>query len=74
MAYLELIGRMAQEKITLEMLATLLGIHRNSASRKVNGKSSFSIAEATLIRDTYFPGEPLETLFAKCEEVAECQN
>lgn len=68
MAYAILIGKLAENDISNEMLATLLEIHRNTVTNKLRGKSSFTIGEATLIRDTYFPGEKLEYLFKKKEE------
>ena len=65
MPYRVLIGKMAQEGVTIEMLADLLNIHRNSASNKIKGKSTFSIGQARVVRDTYFPNETLEHLFER---------
>ena len=68
MAYIVLIGKMAQDGIEIKMLAELLKIHRNSASKKIKGESSFTIGEAILVRDTFFPDETLENLFRKDKE------
>lgn len=65
MAYVILIEKMASNDVTIEMIAALLEIHRNSASNKIKGKSAFTIGQATKIRDTYFPKETLEHLFEK---------
>lgn len=56
---------MAAEKVTIDDIAEALTIHRNSASNKVNGKYSFTIEEAFLIRDVFFPKMTLEYLFTK---------
>ena len=62
--YLILRGEMAKRKVTIENIATLLGIHRNSVANKLDGKSSFSIEQAVLIQKTYFPDLELKYLFA----------
>lgn len=65
MAYLNLRVELYKNQITLEEVASLLGIHRNTVSNKINGDSSFSIEEATTLRNAYFKGMPIEYLFAK---------
>lgn len=55
---------MAKRKISIENIASLLGIHRNSVANKLNGESSFSIEQAVLIQETYFSDLPLRYLFA----------
>lgn len=67
--YLILRGEMAKRKVTIENIATLLGIHRNSVANKLDGKSSFSIEQAVLIQKTYFPDLELKYLFATEEQV-----
>lgn len=64
MKYMVLIGEMAKNNVSIEMLSSALNIHRNTASNKLNG-GSFSIEEAEVIRDTFFPGMELEYLFKK---------
>lgn len=54
-----------QKNITIEMLATLLGIHRNTASSKVNGTTEFTVQEALTIKDSFFPEYELSYLFQK---------
>lgn len=49
-----LIGEMAKRNVTMNDLAVLLGMHRNSIANKVYGKTSFSLDEAFAIFDQYF--------------------
>ncbi|MGN0352431.1 MAG: transcriptional regulator [Roseburia sp.] len=65
MPYLTLKGEMAKKDITIEAVSQLLCIHRNSVANKLKGESSFSIEEATQIRDAFFPKMELEKLFQK---------
>lgn len=55
-------------KISVEDIATLLNIHRNTASTKVNGKKPFSIYEAFLIKEKLFPDAELKYLFDNANE------
>lgn len=63
MPYLNLKGEMAKRNVTNESIAILLGIHRNSVYNKINGESRFSIDEAIIIRNTFFPDSDIDTLF-----------
>lgn len=58
-------GEMAKRKVSIEDLAELLGIHRNSVSNKLNGNSSFTIDESVKIQEKYFPDLELKYLFSK---------
>lgn len=63
--YKNLIAAMAVEKITQEMMATLLGVHRNTIANRLNGEGNFSINEAFKIKSQFFPNYEIEKLFAK---------
>lgn len=63
MAYGNLKAEMGRRDITIEAIAKALHIHRNSASNKVNGPSSFSIEEAMIVKDTFFSDLDYEYLF-----------
>lgn len=63
LAYLNLKGEMAKRNISLEAIAQLLDIHRNSAANKVNGRTRFTVDEALLIRDTFFSDLSTDYLF-----------
>lgn len=58
-------GEMAKKGISIEELAKLLGIHRNSVANKLNGDTSFTIDEAFKIHEVYFPQLSLDFLFQK---------
>ncbi len=70
MGYLTLVGEMAKRNITNESIANLLGIHRNSVYNKLRGITSFSVEEAVVIRDEFFPGSDIDELFEKEEKKA----
>ncbi len=65
MQCLNLKGEMAKRNIKVEDIANALNIHRNSASNKINGDTSFSIEEAVKVKETYFPDLSLKYLFEK---------
>ena len=65
--YPELVGEMAKRKVTNGAVAKLLRLHPNSIYYKFN-EGSFSVEEATLIRDTFFPDMSIEKLFHSEEE------
>lgn len=61
--YLNLKTEMDRNKISIEKVAEILNIHRNSASNKINGESKFTIEEAFNLRETLFPYADLQYLF-----------
>lgn len=63
MPYLNLKGEMAKKNITIEDIAKLLNMHRNSISKKINGPSSFSIEEAFAVKKKFFPDCDMKELF-----------
>lgn len=67
MPYSNLKAEMGRYDITIESIASRLGIHRNSVSYKLNKGGSFSIEEADTIQKTFFPEVPLTVLFQKDE-------
>ena len=68
MGYLNLRGEMAKRNVSIENIAELLGIHRNSVANKVSGKSRFSVDEAFSIQKTFFPDMEVQNLFATAEQ------
>lgn len=48
-------------------IAELLGIREVTVSKKMNGKSTFGIDEAFLIKKTFFPNLSLDYLFSDTE-------
>lgn len=65
MAYLNLKAEMARYNITIDSIAKLISVHRNSVANKIKGKGSFSIEQASKIQNTYFPNLDLIVLFKK---------
>lgn len=68
MSCLNLRLEMVKDKITIEDLSNLLGIHRNSVANKLNGNSSFSIEESMKIQESFFPNKDLKYLFRREEK------
>lgn len=63
MPYINLKEKMASRNVKIEDIASLLEIHRNSVSNKINGPSSFSIDESIKVRNAFFPDMDLDYLF-----------
>lgn len=68
MRYRNLKAEMGRNDITIEVMAKQLGIHRNSVANKLRGPSAFSIEEAMMIKNTYFPTLEYSYLFATEED------
>lgn len=65
---------MQSKGISLEAMAALLHLHRNSVANKVNGESAFYVDEAFALQKNMFPEYTLEYLFAQqAREPAERQ-
>lgn len=67
--YLNLKNEMDRNFIPIEKVAEVLGIHRNSASNKINGDSKFSVDEAFRLRDMLFPYADVQYLFKKINTI-----
>lgn len=65
MPCINLRGEMAKRKISIEMISELIGVHRNSVANKLNGDSAFSIEQAMLIQENFFPDLELKYLFGR---------
>ncbi len=46
---------MAMKGISIETLAKILGVHRNTVQNKLDGESEFTIGQAQIIIDTILP-------------------
>lgn len=49
--------------ITIEAVANMLGLHRNTLANKLNGESSFTIEEAFKIKQQLLPEYDIDYLF-----------
>lgn len=56
---------MAAKGISLDAVATLLGIHRNTVSNKLDGESEFTYGQAELIQEVMFPEYNARYLFKR---------
>lgn len=54
---------MQNKKITIEAIASLLQIHRNSASKKINGETLFTVDEALILQNNMFSEYTFTYLF-----------
>lgn len=54
---------MGDKRITIEAIASVLNIHRNSASSKVNKEVQFTIREAFQLKRNLFPEYDMDYLF-----------
>ena len=59
-----LVGEMAKRGVSINDLATLLGLHRNSVANKLYGRSPFTLDEALAIFDKFFSDCNFRVLFA----------
>lgn len=62
--YPNLRAEMSRIGIKQADIAELLGIREVTVSKKMNGKSTFDIDEAFLIKKTFFPNLSLDYLFS----------
>lgn len=64
-------AEMARSKITQLQMAEMLGVTPTTLSFKLNGKSSLSLKECVLIKQSMFPDKTLDYLFATDNEPRE---
>ncbi len=53
--YRNLKAAMAAKGITIDTVANLLGVHRNTVSSKLDGESEFTFGQAEQIQNAIFP-------------------
>ncbi len=63
--YENLKAQMAVKGITIDALARLLSVHRDTIANKLNGESEFSYGQAELIQETLFPEFNIRYLFRR---------
>ena len=56
---------MAMKGITIDAIASLLGIHRNTVANKLDGESEFTYGQAELIQECMFPEYNARFLFRR---------
>ena len=63
--YENLKALLAAKGITIEQLAKLLGVHRDTVTNKLNGESEFSYGQAELIQEMLFPEYNIRYIFRR---------
>lgn len=64
-AYPNFVGEIAKRGIKKTDVAQAANMCTKTLREKIVGKSEFSLGEATIIRDTFFPDQTLEYLFER---------
>lgn len=75
--YQNLRSAMAGKGITIDQMADLLHVHRNTISNKLDGESEFTFGQANKIADCLFPEYRPSFLFRRFEKRQErktCDN
>lgn len=62
--YLKLKVLMKEKKLTIEKIAKVLNIHRNTLRNKLDGKQAFTIKEIQLVRDSFFKDKTIDELIS----------
>lgn len=74
---IELLGikqAMQNKGISIETIARFLGLHQNSVSNKVNGKTAFSVDEALDLQTGLFPEYTMSYLFTSKKDADQGGN
>lgn len=62
---------MQAKNVSIDAVAALLGVHRNTVSNKLEGSTSFYIEECYLLKKALFPEYDLAYLFADTDAGAD---
>ena len=65
--YDNLKAEMGKKGISIDAMARLLGVHRNTIQNKLEGESEFTIGQAEIISETMFPEFTIKYLFHRKE-------
>lgn len=68
--YENLRALMGQKGISIDAMARLLGVHRNTIQNKLEGESEFTFSQAEIIMETMFPEYTYKYVFHRTENVA----
>lgn len=58
-------AEMGRNGVTIQGIADLIDVNRNTASHKLSGKSPITLSEAFKIEQALFPGTGIRYLFAE---------
>ena len=65
MEYINLLSEIGKREIKHKAIQKELGISKAMLSRKLHGKNNFSLDEAFVIKERFFPDMSIETLFKR---------
>jgi len=68
--YPELIAGMAKRQVTRATISKSLGITPRALYSKLSGQTDFTLSEAKLIHESFFPDMKMEVLFERAQESA----
>ena len=68
--YDNLKAAMALKGITVDAMAKILNVHRNTVQNKLDGDSEFTFGQAQLISEVMFPEYTMKYLFHRALDVA----
>lgn len=63
-----LLSEMARNGVKNQDIANVIGINTKTVYNKIHGMSGFTLNDAVVIRDKFFPGMNLEYLFANTSD------
>ena len=63
--YKNLMAEMARRELHISDLVSVIGVNRDTVSRRLTGKSALALDEAMAIKTNLFPDMEIEYLFAK---------
>ena len=66
MSFNKLKGKMAEQGVSQEKLARLLGITPQALNAKINGRSQFTLGEAVKITELLSIKDPVDIFFNPC--------
>lgn len=58
---------MAAKGITIDAMAKVLSVHRNTIQNKLDGESEFTFGQAQIISEVMFPEYAMKYLFHRAE-------
>ena len=59
---------MAAKGVSIDAMANLLHVHRNTVANKLDGDSEFTFGQAEIIQETMFPEYNARYLFRRTKE------
>ena len=68
--YPNMVAEMSKKGITIEALAAILGVHRNTIANKITGDGAFTFEQAMTIAEAVFPEYKPSYIFKREKQTA----